>query len=78
MITLSQKTEDALLKRVHTGQFGSADELVAHALEALDYRDWLQRELQEGIESGPGILVDKEYFARKKQLLRERHAAGEI
>lgn len=70
MLPLSPETERAVMTRVDSGLYESADDLVNQALVLLD--EALERELQIGRDSGPGIVGDHEFFERKRQRLIEQ------
>ena len=76
-VSLTKHQKDFVKARVDSGQYQSASEVVREALRVLENlefeRDWLEAEIEKGIESGPAIPVDRNYWKRfRKRLASER------
>ncbi len=77
---LNPEQEKLIHKIVESGHYGSPDEVIDAALRFLDERERkleaLQRDIREGLDSGPGKPIDAhtvdEIVARGRQRL-ERH-----
>ncbi len=74
---LNPEQEKIINKMVESGHYGSPDEVIDAALRFLDERERkleaLQRDIQEGLDSGPGKPIDAhtvdEIVARGRQRL---------
>lgn len=76
-VSLTKHQKDFVQARVRSGQYQSASEVVREALRVLENlefdRDWLEAEIQKGIQSGPAIEVTSDYWKRfRKRLQSER------
>jgi antitoxin ParD1/3/4 len=76
-VSLTKHQKNFVKARVDSGQYQSASEVVREALRVLENlefeRDWLEAEIEKGIESGPAIPVDGNYWKRfRKRLASER------
>ena len=76
-VSLTKHQKEFVQARVRSGQYQSASEVVREALRVLENlefdRDWLEAEIQKGIQSGPAIEVTGDYWKRfRKRLQSER------
>ena len=76
-VSLTKHQKDFVKARVDSGQYQSASEVVREALRVLENlefeRDWLESEIEKGLQSGPGTQVDRDYWKRfRKRLANER------
>jgi antitoxin ParD1/3/4 len=81
-VTIGEDAARIVEKMVGSGQYGSAEEVVEHALVALalnepfseDVAAWLREEWEKGVASGNAGPLDIDAF---KAEARRRRAAGE-
>jgi antitoxin ParD1/3/4 len=76
-VSLTRHQKEFVKARVRSGQYQSASEVVREALRVLENlefdRDWLETEIEKGIQSGPAVEVDRDYWRRfRKRLQTER------
>ncbi len=75
-VNLPQQLAELVKQKVEGGLYGSSEEVVAEALKLLDERDKklaaLRRDIQEGLESGPGRPFDEGVVEDIKKRGRER------
>jgi putative addiction module CopG family antidote len=80
-VTLSEDAHEYIQEQLSTGQFSSPDEVISKALEEARERQAQKRLaalLQEGLDSGPGILVTPEYLAQRRAELLARLPPGTL
>ena len=78
-IFLPAQLEELVKKKVESGRYYSASEVIVDALWLLDARDRfvemqteeLRKEIQKGLDSGPSIPGD-EFFSRLREKARKR------
>jgi antitoxin ParD1/3/4 len=77
-ITLLQQLAELVKQKVERGPVESPQEVIAEALKLLDERDKklaaLRRDIQEGLQSGPGRPFDEGIVDDIKKRGRERLA----
>ena len=79
-ISINEQNQNHIRRKVESGQYGSPDEVVDMALRLLDERDKkleaLRRDIQEGLNSGPGKPIDEHtadnIIARGQERLAQR------
>lgn len=72
-VNLTPKLEEFVHKKVSSGSYNNASEVVREALRLLEERDqereaklaWLRQAIQEGIDSGPSRPLDMEAIKRQ-------------
>ena len=77
-VALTKRQKEFIKARVDSGQYQDASEVVREALRVLENlefdRDWLEAEIEKGIESGPPIAVNKDYWKNFRKRLHREHA----
>jgi antitoxin ParD1/3/4 len=76
-VSLTPQLEELIKSKVSSGMYTSASELVREALRLLEERDHirelrleaLRREIQKGVDSGPGIPADEVFNRLEKKYL---------
>ena len=67
-VSLTKHQKDFVQARVRSGHYQSASEVVREALRVLENlefdRDWLEAEIQKGVQSGPAVDVTGDYWIR--------------
>jgi antitoxin ParD1/3/4 len=80
-ISLTPQLEELVKKKVESGRYGSASEVLREALRLLEERDRLyairlealREEIQKGLDSGPATLLDiEEIKSRGRKRLDEQ------
>ena len=75
-VSLTKHQKDFVQARVRSGQYQSASEVVREALRVLENlefdRDWLEAEIQKGVQSGPAVEVPGDYWKRFRKRSRNR------
>jgi antitoxin ParD1/3/4 len=82
-VSLTPEMEELIRRKVESGLYNSAGEVVRDALQLLYDRDRLReikiaelrKEIQKGLDSGPSIPGD-EVFARIREKARKRAQRG--
>jgi Arc/MetJ-type ribon-helix-helix transcriptional regulator len=74
MDKLSTDLERDIEARIKTGPYGSPDELLRIALQALDERTNLETLLLNALDSGEAVEVTSSFWEEKRRHLRERFA----
>ena len=78
-VSLTPELEAFVEQAVKSGRYGSASEAVREGLRMLEEREAkhqaLKREIQKGLDSGPGIPATPEFYEDIKRRGRERLAA---
>lgn len=81
-VTLTPHLEALVRKKVDTGLYRDADEVLSEALQLLDQRDQLQRlrasiaEADEQIERGEGVPFTPERFEQIKLNAQRKYETG--
>jgi antitoxin ParD1/3/4 len=77
-VSVTKRQKEFIKARVDSGQYQDASEVVREALRVLENlefdRDWLEAEIEKGIQSGPPISVDKDYWKTFKKRLHREYA----
>ena len=81
-INLTPQLEDMVRRKVASGLYGSASEVIREALRLMDEYDRvrarqieaLQQDIQEGLESGAPIPWNRDDIKREGRTRRSRHA----
>lgn len=77
-VSLTRHQKDFIKARLRSGQYHSASEVVREALRVLENlefdRDWLEEEIEKGIQSGPTIEVNETYWKKLRKRLHGEHA----
>ena len=77
-VSVTKRQKDFIKARVDSGQYQDASEVVREALRVLENlefdRDWLEAEIEKGIQSGPPVLVGKDYWKNFRKRLHREHA----
>lgn len=68
--SISPRNEQFIQRELESGVYQSRDELLDQAVSLLERRRDLQREIQAGIDSGPGVPA-AEVFAMLEQKARQ-------
>jgi Arc/MetJ-type ribon-helix-helix transcriptional regulator len=74
-IDISPENEQFIQYELESGAYAGRGELLDEAVGLLKRRRELQREIQAGIDSGPGVSAS-EVFARLRQKARQLAAGG--
>jgi len=74
---ISPENEQFIQHELESGTYHARGELLDDAVTLLKRRRDLQREIQAGIDSGPGIRAD-EVFARLEEKARNLAAGGSL
>ena len=76
-ISINEQNQEHIQRKVKAGH-GTPDEVIAKALRLLDERDQkleaLRQDIQEGLDSGPGRLLDDTFVEDVKRRGRARIA----
>ena len=84
-ISLTPQLEELVKKKVESGRYGSASEVLREALRLLEERDRLyairlealREEIQKGLDSGPATPLDiEEIKSRGRKRLDEQKKAS--
>jgi antitoxin ParD1/3/4 len=77
-VSLTKHQKDFIKARLRSGQYQSASEVVREALRVLENlefdRDWLEAEIDKGINSGPAIEVNRDYWKKLRKRLHSEYA----
>jgi antitoxin ParD1/3/4 len=76
-VSLTKRQKEYVQEKVRSGNYQSASEVVREALRVLETLEtensWLEEQILEGINSGPGIPITKSYWTKvRARLRRER------
>ena len=74
---ISPENEQFIQHELESGVYRARGELLDDAVSLLKRRRELQREIQAGVDSGPGIPAD-EVFARLENRARKLAAGGSL
>jgi antitoxin ParD1/3/4 len=76
-VSLTKHQKDFIKARLRSGQYQSGSEVVREALRVLENlefeRDWLEQEIQKGIDSGRPIGVNPEYWKKLRKRLQHEY-----
>ncbi|MBI3861682.1 MAG: type II toxin-antitoxin system ParD family antitoxin [Planctomycetia bacterium] len=78
-ISLPESMKDFVESQIREGGYSTASEYVRELIREAkkrSARDKLEQLVLEGVNSGPPIRVDDEYFNRKKAAFKSRHRAS--
>jgi antitoxin ParD1/3/4 len=77
-VSLTKHQKDFIKARLRSGQYQSGSEVVREALRVLENlefeRDWLEAEIEKGIQSGPPIEVNEAYWKKMRKRLHSEYA----
>lgn len=77
-VSLTKHQREFIKHRLRSGQYQSASEVVREALrvfENLEFdRDWLEAEINKGIESGPPEVVNASYWKSFRKRVHGEYA----
>ena len=76
-VSLTKHQKDFIKARLRSGQYQSASEVVREALRVLENlefdRDWLEAEIERGINSGPAIEATRDYWKKLRKRLHSEY-----
>ena len=76
-VSLTKHQKEFIKARMRSGQYQSASEVVREALRVLENlefeRDWLEAEIEKGIQSGPPIEVNDAYWKKLRKRLQTEY-----
>ena len=75
-VSLTRQLQQLVRRKVASGRYSSASEVVREALRLLDEHDrrlaLLRREIEAGLESGPAVAADVEAIIAERRKRRKR------